>query len=324
MKKLWAALCLPMIGMCVSCDKEVTVENGTENGKLVVYCIPSNARDTTFIQLLWSRALNGETKADKPVDRAEVSFQVNGMDRETGYAGLLPGHEEKNMFYAVGKLKEGDRIEIRAQIPGLPVVTAQTSIPSCFPLEHVEGVRLNVCGYQAVRFRITLRDCATTENYYGIRILRKRVFRGGVSVGLPDSVVKPLILNVDNEPLMNGKLGVDDVLDLSNDFYQHLYIYDDNQINGKTYTLSLDCFERSADAGQPADEKVYYKVVLFTLSPDLYKYLKSVNTLHNNDLGKVGLAPIYKRYTNIINGIGIVGGCHLQETDWIESSVFCR
>lgn len=324
MKKLWAALCLPGIGLCASCDKEMTVGNEEEGGRLVVYCIPSNAKDTTFIQLLWSRALNGETKVNRSADRAEVSFRVNDMEKETGYVGLLPGREDKSAFYAVGKLKEGDKIEVKVQFPGLPVVTARTLIPSCFPLEHVEGTRLNVCGYQAVRFRITLRDCVEAENYYGIRVLRKRVFSGGVSVGFPDSVVKPLILNVDHEPLMNDKRGVDDVFDLSNDFYQHLYIYDDRQINGKTYTLSLDCFERTAGEETSVDEKVYYKVSLFTFSSDLYRYLKSVNALNNNDLGKAGLAPVYKRYTNVVNGIGIVGGCNLHETDWMEASVFCR
>lgn len=324
MKKLLAALCLPVMGLCASCEKEVTIENGEESGKLVVYCIPSNAKDTTFVQLLWSRALNGNAKTDRMIDRAEVAFRINGMEKEAGYAGLLPGHGHKNSFYVVEKLKEGDEIEVKVQFPGLPVVTARTSIPSCFPLEHVEGTRLNVCGYQAVRFRITLRDCAEAENYYGIRVLRKRVLSEGVSIGLPDSVVKPLILNVDHEPLMNDKLGVDDVFDLSNDFYQQLYIYDDHQINGKTYTLSLDCFERNTGTGQSVDEKVYYKVILFTFSSDLYKYLKSVNALNNNDLGKAGLAPIYKRYTNVVNGIGIAGGCNLQETDWMEAAAFCR
>lgn len=48
MKKLLAAMWLPVMGLCTSCDKEVTVENVAENGKLVVYCIPSNVKDTTF------------------------------------------------------------------------------------------------------------------------------------------------------------------------------------------------------------------------------------------------------------------------------------
>lgn len=316
MKSLLAAMCLPVVGACVSCDKEVTVRNVEENGRLVVYCVPSNVRDTTFIQLLWSRALKGGVESERAAGRAEVSFRVNGVEKETGYVG-------KNLFYAVGRLKVGDEIEIMAQVPGVPAVSARTVIPANFPLKKVEGVRLNISGYQAVRFRITLQDYAETENYYGVRILCKRVFLEGISMPTSDSVVRPLTLNVDNEPLMNDKLGVDDVFDLSNDFYQRLYIYNDSQINGKTYTLSLDCFERNS-VGKSANEKVYYKIALFTLSPELYKYLKSVNALNNNDLGKIGLAPVYKSYTNIINGIGIAGGCNLYETDWMEASSFLR
>ena len=51
----------------------------------------------------------------------------------------------------------------------------------------------------------------------------------------------------------------------------------------------------------------------------MYKYLKSINDIDNNDLGEYGLAPIRSHYTNIENGIGLLGGCNIYETDWIEN-----
>ena len=51
----------------------------------------------------------------------------------------------------------------------------------------------------------------------------------------------------------------------------------------------------------------------------MYKYLKSINDIDNNDLGEYGLAPIHSHYTNIENGIGLLGGCSIYETDWIEN-----
>ncbi len=63
--------------------------------------------------------------------------------------------------------------------------------------------------------------------------------------------------------------------------------------------------------------KYSYKVYLYKLSRELYLYLKSMNDVKNNDLGHKGLAPIRSHYSNVENGIGVVGGCRVMETEWI-------
>lgn len=51
----------------------------------------------------------------------------------------------------------------------------------------------------------------------------------------------------------------------------------------------------------------------------MYTYLEALNRIQNNDLGKYGLAPIRSHYTNVENGIGLLGGCNVYESDWISS-----
>lgn len=51
----------------------------------------------------------------------------------------------------------------------------------------------------------------------------------------------------------------------------------------------------------------------------MYTYLEALNRIQNNDLGKYGLAPIRSYYTNVENGIGLLGGCNVYESDWISS-----
>lgn len=63
-----------------------------------------------------------------------------------------------------------------------------------------------------------------------------------------------------------------------------------------------------------------YKVYLYSLSEEFYRYLKSLNEQKNNELGNVELAPMRATYTNVENGFGLVGGCCLRQTEWMELS----
>mgnify|MGYP001535179863 FL=1 len=44
-----------------------------------------------------------------------------------------------------------------------------------------------------------------------------------------------------------------------------------------------------------------------------------MNDVKNNDLGHKGLAPIRSHYSNVENGIGVVGGCRITETEWMKN-----
>ena len=48
--------------------------------------------------------------------------------------------------------------------------------------------------------------------------------------------------------------------------------------------------------------------------------MKSLNEQNNNELGNVELAPMRATYTNVENGFGLVGGCSLRQTEWMDMS----
>ena len=76
------------------------------------------------------------------------------------------------------------------------------------------------------------------------------------------------------------------------------------------------------DAGYEDEEQketIEFKIYLYKLSKEMYTYLKSLNRINNNDLGGYGLAPIRSHYTNVENGIGLLGGCNVYESEWISN-----
>ena len=127
----------------------------------------------------------------------------------------------------------------------------------------------------------------------------------------------------DDEPLLKVSAGLDEILIGDYTYYEQLYIWSDEKIQGKNYTLRLNKTYIS-DYETSIQDEVYtnrkqYKVCLYSLSEEFYHYLKSMNEQVNNKLGESELAPVRPTYANVANGLGLVGGCRMIQTEWMDS-----
>ncbi len=107
--------------------------------------------------------------------------------------------------------------------------------------------------------------------------------------------------------------------DFDYNYYQDLYIWNDDMISGKEYTLKINVELEYNDEEDNFSSTYNYKVCLYRLSPELYKFLKSLNDISNNELGQNGLAPIRSHYSNITDGFGFLGAASLYETPWLDN-----
>ena len=172
-----------------------------------------------------------------------------------------------------------------------------------------------------LQFLITFQDNADTEDYYGIRVVRRCIYTSTSDNEVTDIEYHDIEFEVGDEPLLYNKSGLNSAFDFSNDFYQNLYIWSDERIRGKEYILRLKTYYSPdyVSMWDGSNYKYSYKVYLYKLSRELFCYLKSVNDVKNNDLGHKGLAPIRSHYSNVENGIGVVGGCRITETEWMDN-----
>ena len=163
---------------------------------------------------------------------------------------------------------------------------------------------------------------ADTKDYYGVRIIRKISYHNyypNYNLGADYDKLWGIEFNLDEEPLLSKKVGFDEIFDISKLHYQEIYLWDDTMLNGKSYTLHLGTNYSEDSVNEYNSTVNFFKIYLYRFSEEMYKYLKSINDIDNNDLGEYGLAPIRSHYTNIENGIGLLGGCSIYETDWIEN-----
>ena len=119
-----------------------------------------------------------------------------------------------------------------------------------------------------------------------------------------------------SEPLLQPLGGMDSNFGYDNDYYQYFYIFSDEKIQGQTYTLHLN-LNRWHDSDITFHFRpVHYQVELYHLTPEFYRYVRSINDVDNNELAEGGFAMIQPTFSNVCGGIGVVGGYGYSESGW--------
>ena len=322
MNHLYQILLSVSIGLFSSCTYSFELDDVGASPKLVLYSYPG-CSDTTVVSLSRSLPVSQKGELVQGLKGADVRLSVNGEAISLSWTDdSIPGVPAQS-YYAVKSYKDGDKVSITAMAEGVKAVSSATVIPSKFPLTSID-LALNDGEPNQLQFQIHFTDNVSTEDYYAVKVERKQLFWNNGKYSEKNS---SLALNLDNEPLLNNSSGLDDILMIENEFYHNLYYWADTKIQGKSYTLRLNTnYEAdyeddfiTPDGYEHIKKQVKYRITLYSLSQEFYRYLKSLNDQKNNGLGNSELAPIRSTYTNVVNGIGVVGGCRMLQTEWIDN-----
>lgn len=313
MKKI---IYLILAAVLSSCSYHIELDEVYASEKLVLYCFPSN-KDTTVIQLSRSVPVGKREPQDKSVRNADIHFTVNGKEQAIYWNEDSTSSLPAQCYYTLGKWGQNDCLQLQVASTGLPAITAQTVIPDNFPLKEIR-LAPKVSSENTLQVFVTFKDDEGTNDYYGIRMIKK-VIR--TEDNEDDVSFHSVEFDLKGEPLLDNQSDLDEIFMLSNRFFRELYIWSDNKIQGKEYTLRLNMnyqedYEYEWDNSSYREE---YKIYLYKLSPEFYNYFKTLNNINNNDLGNHGLSPMFHHYTNVSNGIGVVGACQITETEWLKN-----
>lgn len=299
-----------------SCSYHIELDEVYASEKLVLYCFPSN-KDTTVIQLSRSVPVGKREPLDKSVRNADIHFTVNGKEQAIYWNEDSTSSLPAQCYYTLGKWGQNDCLQLQVASTGLPAITAQTVMPDIFPLKEIR-LAPKASSENTLQVFVTFKDDEGTNDYYGIRMIKK-VIR--TEDNEEDVSFYSVEFDLKGEPLLDNQSDLDEIFMLSNRFFRELYIWSDNKIQGKEYTLRLNMdyqkdFEYEWDNSSYREE---YKIYLYKLSPEFYNYFKTLNNINNNDLGNHGLSPMFHHYTNVSDGIGVVGACQITETEWLKN-----
>lgn len=291
-------LLLSIILILGSCQNDIDFSSIDSSPKIVVYCFPS-CSDTVFINV--SRSIPIKCQEKGALSVKEVICKIDGVPVNVEYKGIDNSSVPSYIYCAIGKCSKGTSINLTVSAEELPTVDSFTTIPDP---PHIISSDMNtvfIKGEWFTQLRLKF-ESENDETFYAIRVI------GNECIG-NDSTEFIETIETNGEPLLNNGMNADIGFGTSNSFYHDLYIFDNSQIKGEIYTLHLN-----------VPYKTYvscYKIQLYKITKDYYRFLKSINDISNNNFNNYGLSLMTPTYSNIVNGIGILGAYNVVETNWI-------
>lgn len=318
-----------------ACKDDFGIDKVKSTPKLILYCMPT-VGDTTVIKL--TRSLPVNTQGDiTPVNDAHINYSVNGKTAEI--INLDDG-----TYKAVAHQTAGDRITLTAEAEGLPAVSASTTILDAVVIDDVKIKKVHLySNYEEMaedfyQLSASFTDPGNTKDYYAVQVVDGTITHKGEiytqnssQYRAPsdiademDTVESVRQIYLDSEPLINRLGNIDYDFGYDDDDYDHFYLFTDDDINGKTYTLHLNVWYEPGQEtvklpdGSMSSQLVspYYRVILYHITPEFYHFIHSIGSLDNNDLAKAGLSNIAPSYGNVKGGIGMTAGYHKTKTKW--------
>ena len=300
--------------LMISCEKEVEFNRTktepivTLNGILMT--------DTTFsINLSKSRFFLDSSRSFPSIEDADVVLTSGEHTEQMKYIGN--GNYTSDHIF-----QTGDRVELKATIPGFPTVSAVATIPAkpqageitteknysestIQQWDYNGPVDIGVAVYQDVKFKLPITDNGKEKNYYRIVVLKVEHYSENTQQ-LYLSNFTDAVFNTDSSEDFFG------IEEQSNGYN----IFTDVLFNSSTYNLTfndrifkevklLPQYEES-EYYYTIPDRVVYHIEIQQLSYEYFLYLKTRNAENNSDDNPF-MEPI-QIFSNIENGTGILGG----------------
>lgn len=294
--------------MLTSCGDNIDIRQG-ETPKFVIYAFPS-ASDTIPITISVTKPAGHKTPV---LSHATISVTclINGKVDEIKFA------DSSNVsglpvltYYAIGKHKTGDRVRVSV-VPashqdglGLTKAWGETQIPESPSIDSISMDTIFHKEDNYTRLKVPFHKTHGVQ-YYAARVKGMEYFESVDSASCVSEEIETSL-----EPLLNGLTDTELNFGTKNDFYQLMYVFDSSQVTSQAVTLHLCVLEQAYVSA--------YRVELFSLSPEFYHMLKSINDINNNDIGEHGLAFVQPTYTNIYGGYGCVAGYGCVKSQWLK------
>ena len=303
----------------VSCKDDFDIGKLQDSAKLVVYCFPTEG-DTTLISVTKSVPVaTAKGSIDGMVSQAvdaHIIYKVNGQECpvrriESEEDSLWLGSSNSMLvgqYYAIGKQKSGDNIQIAVSAEGFQDVSASTYIPQGVDIQaesvSIGKEKIDYYTYQTDKVLASFQDDGSSKDYYSVKVKKLQVegkamfiyprYDGVVdtiyaenyseyrslNASHPDGawnfstlyhVPSPQMLETDKEPLLNKSSKIDDDLGFDGyEYFDNAYIFNDQSFNGRKYTLHLVMLNTNYEGSYYYDQ-TWDGVLGYDYQVELYK-----------------------------------------------------
>ncbi|MBP3203153.1 MAG: DUF4249 family protein [Bacteroidales bacterium] len=286
--------------------------------------------------------------ADKAsIGPIEAEVRINGEP-----AGAQYHYPDQSQFLIAFPLdeeapKEGDEITVTLRAENMKEVSGSTRWLSAPDITLVEAKNIVMDTTEVTQVSITLAEAPENEDFFGISIVGSYYF--SVNEGSPARFIYPVtpgrLLSVeesagfDLEDFMQVSYNQGLIGFFSNAEPNYITLLSRKQFDGAVYSFYLNSFDSnllsdfrdrfpSGDTGIAGGGIVSggigqgqtttpptYSIRFYRLSEETYRFAKANYQSNFDFLSNMGLTPANFTWTNVKNGLGVVGGLYDYNTN---------
>ncbi len=307
LKKIWQitiySLIFSFFIIGIACEKTINID--LEDAKIKIVVNGLITPDSTItVNVTRSRHILDNANISS-LTNATVNLYENNV--LIGNMNHIGNGNYKIEYYP----KFGKEYKVKVEHPDYDDVFGVTKVLPNIPITKIDtSTVLDEYGDKVIAFNINFTDPTNEENYYLFNISNTYTYEewdeniityDTLYVG-PDTTIVDINYggNITKKRTENLWFNSDDII-IEEYMWSNGVIFSDEIINGSNYTLTG---EFNKWALYSSENTITFE--LYALSPETFKYYKSVNQHYNTSEDPFAEPVIV--YTNIENGIGIFGG----------------
>ncbi len=307
----------------IGCDTVIDYRGPETEPKVVIYALLQP--DSLFVvSVSESHSVFQEKWQPRQIKNATVRVY---RDDELLETLTYHNYEPADYYYAVypyslytsqtNRPEFGHTYRVEVEVPGYPRAYGETVLPAPVTVEVIDtSYAYGDYGNRQFNVKLRFRDPAGEENYYRFTAPATMGSYWG-DPGQPYDPEQKIYVHINdlsygalNDPIISP-VQEDDIFDmyLHNDYY----IFNDELIPGREYNLSLTYNEMIINTEYYEFMRAFFR--LNSITRDLYLFLQSFSAYRQTSDNP--LAEPVPVYTNVTNGLGVVGALSFTQDSLI-------
>lgn len=299
MKKMNILLTLLATIVSAGCEQEFKIVDTDGENRIYIEFLPSTLSDWHELTVIGAKSINNGAQNDISSYDIKVRLTADGEE-----VTLEKDNTYRATYMAYHHFEPGQTISIEAEAKGYSKAYAQCIIPEPVK-EFSTKVEKGEDYPDEIKVTIEYPDNPETKDMYGAVMVQEE-WNEAQMTGFIDAVNLQMSYNVFDESAyrtmtLRGK---------------KIAYWNDAQIteNGRQkITLSFSGVKNGPDV------TYRFKVLMLKTSADFYRYFDGQWDKESNILASMGLASPTFTFTNITDGLGILGSLSHTESEWMEN-----
>lgn len=321
---------MPLALLSTACEYRIELKGEGVTEKLFVECYPGKEEKCT-VRLQKAIPANGNSSDVTIPQNVAMEVSVNGTPVEVRH---MEDNSYESYYSFDYKASSGDMIRMEIAADGVQTVTAESIVPAA---PEITGIRQYTREDGSHAISVSIADNVKQDDFYTLELYLRKTeenYNKWYPDDEPDTSTRcdttairlnrlydePIMVSPDDSPIL-----------IPDEVSPEKLMFNDKSFRNGRRTFNIKVgYDRNIYNQYPKDvpleevksyQKITfeYKVVIRSITPEYFRYVTVRRSMDDSAFSGLGWAPSFYAFTNISNGIGIMGTVNTWESAWLQN-----